>query len=282
MVPEFTQDVFLRSLDEWGAYRHRFDALSAGEQADFLRKQGFSSLQEILAHAGVWWEEAEGILRDALEKRDRPRRRYDFDEFNAASLKRFRGTPEAEFAAWYESQRRRMVSLVASLDAEQLKNRKVYGWLDAVALFHLKEHCIGAPRFLALDILEREWTAYPGRFRALPEEAQRAFLEKQGFARFPDIAAHIAAWWDEGQRLIDAVAKDPGYNPGEVDVDGFNARVLQLFAPLDEEAVWRTYESSRRALIELLMNLPADVYSHKEVQSWVKSDVIDHYFDHAM
>ena len=282
MVPEFTQAVFLRSLDEWGAYRHRFAALSAGEQAEFLHKQGFTSLHDILAHAGVWWEEAEDIIRDALEQRERPRRRYDFDEFNAASLKRFQGTSEAEFAAWYESQRRRMVSLVDSLDAGQLKNRKVYGWLDAVTLFHLKEHAIGAPRFLALDMLEREWAAYPGRFQALPDEKQRAFLEAQGFARFPDIAAHIAAWWDEGQVLIGAVVKDPDYNPGEVDVDGFNARVLQLFAPLDEEAVWKKYESSRLALIELLMNLPADVYDHKEVQNWVKSDVIDHYFDHAV
>ena len=282
MVPEFTQTIFLHALDEWGAYRHHFDALSPGEQADFLRRQGFSSLSDLLAHAGVWWEEAEGIIRDTLEKRERPRRRYDFDEFNAASLSRFRGTPEAEFAAWYESQRRRMISLVASLDAEQLKNRRVYGWLDSVTLFHLKEHAIGAPLFLALDMLEREWAAYPGRFRELPDEKRKAFLEAQGFARFPDIAAHIAAWWDEGQRLIDAVAKDPGYNPGEVDVDGFNARVLQLFAPLDEEAVWKKYESSRAALIELLMNLPADLYNQKEVQSWVKSDVIDHYFDHAV
>ncbi|HEX8993308.1 MAG TPA: hypothetical protein VF784_16620 [Anaerolineales bacterium] len=282
MIPEFTQTVFLRSLDEWGAYRLRFEALSAGEQADFLHKQGFSSVHDILAHAGVWWEEAEGIIRDALEKRERPRRRYDFDEFNAASLRRFRDTPEAEFTTWVESQRQRMLSLVASLDAEQLKNRKVYGWLDAVTLFHLKEHGIGAPLFLALDMLQREWAAYPGRFRALPDEKQRLFLEQQGFARFTDIAAHIAAWWDEGQRLIDAVARDPAYNPGEVDVDGFNARVLQLFAPLDEETVWKKYESSRMALMELLMNLPTDLYNRKEVQSWVRSDVIDHYFDHAV
>jgi hypothetical protein len=282
MVAEFTQAVFLRSLDEWGAYHDRFNALPPVERADFLHKQGFSSIHDILAHAGVWWEEAEGIIRDALEKREHPRRRYDFDEFNAASLKRFQDTPEAEFTTWYERQRQRMISLVSSLDAGQLKNRKVHGWLDAVTLFHLKEHGIGAPLFLVLDMLQREWAAYPERFRALPDEKQKAFLERQGFPRFQDIAAHVAAWWDEGQMLIDAVARDPGYNPGEVDVNGFNARVLQLFAPLEEDAVWKQYESSRAALIELLMNLPADVYNHKEVQSWLKSDVIDHYFDHAV
>jgi hypothetical protein len=30
-------------------------------------------LYELLAHVGAWWEEAEGIIRDALEKRERPR-----------------------------------------------------------------------------------------------------------------------------------------------------------------------------------------------------------------
>ncbi len=183
---------------------------------------------------------------------------------------------------WYEAQRQSMISLVSSLDSEQLKNRKVHGWLDAVTLIHLKEHGIGAPRFLTLDMLQREWVAYPERFRALPEDKQKAFLEKQGFARFRDIASHIAAWWEQGMSWIDAVAKDPSFQPGEVDVDAFNERVLKMMAPFSEADVWRGYDSTRAALIELLVNLPTDVYEHREVQSWLTSDVIDHYFDHAV
>ncbi len=282
MIPEFTQAIFLRSLDEWGAYPDRFHALSAEEQARFLKKQGYSSLHDILAHIGVWWEEAEGIIRDALEKRERPRRRYDFDEFNAASLQRFRNTPEPEFMQWYEAQRQRMISLVSSLDAEQLKNRKVYGWLDAVTLFHLKEHGIGAPLFLVLDMLEREWVAYPERFHALPEDKQKSFLEKQGFPRFRDLVAHIIAWREECLRVVDAVAKDPSYVSAEVEVDAFNARAVELFAPLSEAEAWRKYGTTREALVEMLVNLPADVYEHPEVQAWVRADVIEHYFEHAI
>ena len=59
MIPDFTQAVFLRSLDEWGAYRLKFTALSRDEQAEFLKGQGYGSLHDILAHVGVWWEEAE-------------------------------------------------------------------------------------------------------------------------------------------------------------------------------------------------------------------------------
>ena len=280
MIPEFTQAIFLRSLDEWGAYPARFNALSRDEQQEFRDKQGFS-LPQMLAHVGVWWEEAEAIIRDELEKRERPRRRYDFDEFNAASLARFKDTPEADLIAWYQAERQRMIALVSSLDAAQIKIRRVYGWLDAVTLFHLKEHGIGAPRFLILDMLQREWASYAERFHALPEDKQKAFLEKQGFPRFRDLAAHIIAWWEEGIRVIDGVAKDPAYRMPPMDTDAFNAEVVELFGRMDEVDVWKQYEATRSALIELLINLPDETYENSEVQGWLHSDVVEHYFDHA-
>ncbi len=282
MIPEFTQAIFLRSLGEWGVYPARFGALSQDEQAEFLKKQGFSSMHDILAHVGVWWEEAEGIIRDTLEKRERPRRKYDFDEFNAASIARFRDTPDDEFLRWYEAQRERMISLVSSIDAEQMKMRRVHGWLDAVTLFHLKEHGIGAPLFLVLDMLQREWAAYPERFRALPEDEQKRFLLKQGFPRFRDLLAHIVAWWEEGLQLIDSVAKDPSYKMPDKNIDAYNAQVVEMFGALDEADIGKRYEATRAALIELLINLPLEVYEHKQVQAWLKSDAIEHYFDHAV
>src|SRR5512140_5542 len=119
MISEFTQAIFLRALGEWGVYPARFSALSDDERAQFLKKQGFSSMHDILAHVGVWWEEAEGIIHDTIESCERPRRTYDFDQFNAASLARFRDTPEPEFLGWVESQRQRMVALVSCLSPEQ-------------------------------------------------------------------------------------------------------------------------------------------------------------------
>ena len=282
MIPEFTQAIFLRALGEWGVYPGRFQALTQDEQAQFLKKQGFSSMHDILAHVGVWWEEAEGIIRDAIEKRERPRRKYDFDEFNAASVARFREVPEPELLDWYEAKRQRMISLVTSIDSEQMKMRRVSGWLDAVVLLHLKEHGVGAPLFLVLDMLQREWAAYPERFRGLSEEEQEAFLQKQGFPRFRDLLAHIAAWWEEGLQLIDSVAKDPAYQMPDMDIDAYNAQVLQAFGALEEGDMWKRYDATRTALIELLMNLPVEVYEHKQVQDWLKSDVIEHYFDHSM
>ena len=282
MIPDFTQAIFLRSLDEWGAYRLKFTAMPPNEQAVFLKTQGFESLHDILAHVGVWWEEAEGIIRDTLDKKERPRRKYDFAEFNAASLARFKQTPDAEFFDWYESQRQKMIALVTSLTPEQIKIRRVHSWLDAVTLLHLKEHGIAAPRFLTLDMLQREWAAYPDQFRRLPEEEQKAFMAKQGFPRFRDLVAHNIGGWEDGLQLIDATSKDPAYRAPEKDNDVFNAELVALFGALDEAAVWKKYESTRQALIELVINLPDETYEHKEVQAWLKSDVIEHYFDHAL
>ena len=195
---------------------------------------------------------------------------------------RFKDTPDSEFFAWYETQCKRMVALVSFLTDEQMKIRRIYGWLDAVLLGHLKEHSLGAPRFLTLDMLQREWAGYVERFNALPAEEQKSFLAKQGFDRFRDLAAHIIAWREDGLEVIDAISKDPAYKHPEDDTDAYNARAVKLFGSMDEADVWKKYESTRQALIEVVINLPEETYNHKDVQAWLRDDVIEHYYEHAL
>lgn len=282
MIPEFTQALFLQALDEWGKYADNVGRLAPEQQADFLKSQGYSSLYELLAHVGVWWEEAEGIIRDAIGKRERPSRKYDFDEFNAASLARFKDTEPADLLAWYESQRRKMIALVSSLTDEQMKVRRVYTWLNGVTLEHIKEHGVGAPRFLVLDMLQREWAEYPERFRALTGERQKAYLQKQGYTRFRDLAAHIIAWREDGLEAIDSISKDLAFHYSDKDTDAYNAEAVRIFDKLDESEVWKKFESTRQALMEVAINLPEGIYNRKEVQEWLKDDVIDHYYEHAL
>ena len=282
MIPEFTEILFLQSLEEWGRYAGQFKSLSPQEQADFLEGQGYASLYELLAHVGAWWEEAEGIIRDALEKRERSSQKYDFDKFNAAALARFKDTPGDDILAWYETQRQKMIALVSSLSDEQLKIRRVYGWLNAVLLGHLKEHAVSAPRFLVLDTLQREWGDSLERFRALPEGKQKAFIEKQGFARFRDVVAHVIVWWEDGLAAIDSITKDLTYQHPEKDTDAYNAEAVRVFGKLDEAEIWKKFESTRQSLMELAINLPEDIFNRKDVQRWLRADVIEHYYEHAV
>lgn len=279
-MPEYTRDLFLQCLDEWKSYPHSLAALPPEEQAAFLRAQGYGSLHDLLAHVSAWWEEADAIIRDRLEGRQRPPRKYDLDAFNAASLARFTGTSDSDLLAWYEMQRGQIASTVSGLSDEWLKIRTAYGWLDGVLLEHLKEHGLGAPRFLLIDTLQREWDGYAARFAALTSEQQQAFLTQQGYPRLRDVLAHIIAWWETGIRLIGSRGdEDPC---ADQDVDAFNAAAVERFGKLDEAEVFASFDRTRLVLLNLVGTVPDAVLSKPNVNSWLRADVIDHYYEHRL
>ncbi len=282
-MAELTKSTLLTALNEWGEYVPRFNRLTPDEKADFLKTQGYASLKDLLAHISVWWEEAEGIVRDTLENREHPRRAYrNFDTFNAESVARFKNTPEAEFMDWYESMRQKMITQVSSLTDEQMKNRRISTWLNGTVLSHIKEHNLYASRFVITDTLEREWAGYISRFNAMSEERQKAFLDKQGFPRFRDLAAHIIAWWEDGIRIITGIRDNPSFKWREHDTDAFNAEAIKKFGKLDESEVWEKFESTRQSLVELVAHLPEETLNHKDVQGWLQADVLEHFYEHAL
>ena len=221
-----------------------------------------------------------GIVAETIKNGDKGGRKYDMDEFNAASIKRFRATPEAQFMTWYEAERQRMITLVSGLTVEQLGMRRIQSWLDAVLLEHLKEHGADAPRFLVQDILQREWGDCRGRFAALAPEQQAAFLKKQGFERFRDLLAHILAWWEKGIAVIEASSAE---DPSDVeDVDAFNAQAVARFGQLPEQSVLEQFEQTRLMLANLVDMLPDEVLARPNIQNWLRADVLDHYYEHAI
>jgi hypothetical protein len=70
---------------------------------------------------------------------------------------------------------------------------------------------------------------------------------------------------------------------GEVDdVDSFNAEAVVRFGRLGEEQVLAEYEDMRLTLASLVDMLPDEVLNQPHVRSWLRADVIDHYFEHAL
>jgi hypothetical protein len=279
MMAEFTKELFLQTLEEWGRYPEVFGNLSPDEQVDFLKTQGYASMRDLLAHVAVWWEEARGVIQETIKHGERPGRKYDFAEFNAASVKRFKDTPEAQFMTWYESERKQMIALVSGLTDEQMQVRRIYNWLDGVVLEHLKVHGIDAPRFLIIDMLQREWGACVARFNALSAEQQAAFLKKQGFGRFRDLLAHIIAWWEQGIAVIEGSSPEDACDVEDVDV--FNAQAVERFGQLEEAQVLAQFEDTRLTLANLIDMLPDEVLAKPNVRSWLRADVLDHYYEHA-
>jgi hypothetical protein len=46
--------------------------------------------------------------------------------------------------------------------------------------------------------------------------------------------------------------------------------------------VWLRFETTRQSLIEFVTDLPEETLHHKDVQAWLRADVIEHYFEHAV
>ena len=232
------------------------------------------------------WQEAGGILADVIDNRERPRRKYDFDEFNAASLARFLETVPRPGTCWTGTKLNgeNMISFPSSIDAEQMKCPQGCTAGSMRSLCSISRSMVWVPPlFLVLDMLQREWAAYPERFRELPEGEDTAFLERR-VSRVPvNASCPYCGLVEEGLQLLSDLGR-PGssYRPVDKDVDAYNAEALQAFAPLEEEDVWKKYESTRVALMEALSHLPVTVYEHKQVQDWLKLDVIEHYFEHAV
>ena len=273
-----------RALDylniEWPAYVPVIKSASPERQAEFLQEQGYARLADLIAHITVWWEEAYGIMLATLEGREVERRKYDFDVFNAASVARFKDSSEEQVLAFFEEQHRKFLDLLREHPNAVEKHRRVANWFYAVVIHHAAEHSFIASRFLTLDWLANDWAEYIADFSSLPIERQQKFLEKQGFARFRDVVAHIVAWFEEAQAGIAGFVGDPAYKHPSRDIDAFNAEVVKKYGDWKEEDVYAAFESARLKLVELVNRLPDEAIRQQRVQDWLKGDVIGHYFDH--
>ena len=139
---EVTKEMLLEALSAWKDYPAGIEALPADMKAAFLEKQGYPSAHALLSHIVGWWDEAFAIVEDTLVGRERPRREYDFDVFNAEAVERFKAWPEAELLSHYETMRQKLTMLVSGLTDEQLEIKRVRNWLHGVVVDHTEEHAI--------------------------------------------------------------------------------------------------------------------------------------------
>jgi hypothetical protein len=133
-----------------------------------------------------------------------------------------------------------------------------------------------------LDALQNGWGTYVERFHNLLPEAQSAFVEKQGFARFADILAHVIAWWEEGIKTIKTLLHDPGYNPPEYNMDAFNAQTVEKYRHLDELYMIQSFEHTRKAFLDLILSLPDDAFRQQNIVGWLHIETVGHLGEHEI
>ena len=195
---------------------------------------------------------------------------------------RYKSWEEAEFTAHFEKTRQKMESDLKSMNEAVFENRRVKAWIRAVVTHHAREHLVTVSRFLVTDLLENEWAEYVEGFNCLDDEKKNEFLSKQGFESFHDLLAHIIGWWEEGSRVIRGMLDSPGFIWESQDVDAFNAELTEKFSAWSDDDLFKHYESVRLAMLELTAGLPEDAFLNKDIEGWLKDDVIVHYDEHPV
>jgi hypothetical protein len=267
---------------EWGTYVERFNRLPKNEQDQRVKEMGYEQFRDMLAHILAWWDEGMSIILAIAEDRPFERRKYDFDVFNAEAVAKYKSWDEAEFMAHFERTRQKMGADLRSMNETVYENRRVKAWLHAVIFHHAREHLVALSRFLVVDMLENDWATYIEDFNNLDAEKKNEFLSKQGFENFQELLAHIIGWWEEGARIIAGILDSPGFTWESLDTDAYNAELTQKYSAWSDNDLFEHYESVRKALLDLTADLPEDAFLNKDIEGWLKDDVVEHYDEHPI
>jgi hypothetical protein len=133
-----------------------------------------------------------------------------------------------------------------------------------------------------LEALQEEWGQYIARFHRMTPTAQVAFLEKQGYARFHDLLAHICAWWEEALKIVTSILDNQELPKREYDIDAFNAQALKDFKGWTEDDLVAHFENLRESLLDLVADLPPAAFSHPRIATWLGSCVVEHAEEHKI
>ena len=275
-----------RTLDyinaEWGTYVARFQRLPKAEGEKRVRDMGYEQLRDVLAHVLAWWEEGLGVILAIAHEREYERKKYDYDVFNAEAVAKYKDWDAEEFKTHFEKTRQKAAAEIRLVNEAVFENRRVRSWANGIFIHHAREHLAALSRFLTLDLLQNEWATYIEDFKRLDEAKQTEFLTQQGFDSFHALLAHVVGWWEEGLRVITGILDNPAFTWSSQDVDAFNADLIKKFAGWSDEDLTRHFETVRLALIDLVSDLPEDAFYNKDIEGWLKDDVVAHYDEHPI
>ena len=272
-----------RTLDfmefEWGTYIERFNRWPKEQQAKRLKQMGYESFRDMLAHILAWWDEGMEIIIGTAEGREMPRKKYDFDVFNTEAVAKYKAWDEREFLNQFEKTRQQAAASFKSMNEAAFEMRRVQSWIHGVFIHHAREHLVALSRFLAMDTLEHEWSTYIEDLNKLEDKAE--FLSKQGFDSLHDLVGHVTGWWEEGARIIMGILDTPGFTWVDPETDEFNIELIRKYKSWSDQDLFKHYENVRRAMIDLVNELPEDAFLNKDIKGWLAADVVEHYDEHS-
>jgi hypothetical protein len=142
-MTDLTREQALEAIENgWGTYVRRFGELTPTGQREFLHKQGYDRLADLLGHVIAWWTDGQQKVQDYLKNPDLPQQEYDVDGFNAKAVAKFKNMPEEEVIRLFEEKRAGWIKLVKSLPDAAFQNEKLRARLHIEVVGHLEEHLL--------------------------------------------------------------------------------------------------------------------------------------------
>lgn len=273
-----------RTLDfldiEWATYIERFNRLPELEGMRRARAQGYDRFRDMLAHILAWWEDVMPAILAIAENREFEKKKYDYDAFNVEAVAKYKDWDEAEFLAHFEKSRQKAAADLRSMNEAAFDDKRIRGRINGIFIHHAREHLVTLSKFLTLDTLEHEWGTYAAKFDA--SDKKEEFLKKQGAARFGDLLAHVAAWWDEGMTAVKGALNDPSFvYKGPADTDAYNAEIVAKYRGASEADLRALFEQKRLEVLDLVRGLPDHAFENPTIEDWLAADVVEHYDEHA-
>lgn len=140
-MTEFNRETVLDALQQdWGSYIQRFHSLTPEQQQQFITRQGYASLRDLLAHVINWWQDGIPNIVRFVEDPQAVQPDYDVDDFNAKAVERFSSTAEDEVCRLFEETRSQFIALVESLPEWTFSDPRFKMRLYAETIGHYSEH----------------------------------------------------------------------------------------------------------------------------------------------
>lgn len=138
-----SRETILDCLDnQWGTYVTRFQGFSAIEQKNFLEKQGYLRLQDLLSHVTAWWQDGIEKINKFLHDPAFEPPPVDVDAFNAAAVEEVKDQSEVAVIGAFETTRLQFVELVQTLSDEDLASPNIIRQLIMEVTGHYEDHQI--------------------------------------------------------------------------------------------------------------------------------------------
>ena len=128
--------------NEWAEYVENFQRLDAKQQTEFLSKQGFGNLHDMLAHIIGWWEEAARITLGITDSPSFTWTDPNTDEFNLELTKKYLSWSDDDLFKHYETVRMALIDLVADLPDDAFLNKDIESWLASDVVSHYDDHVV--------------------------------------------------------------------------------------------------------------------------------------------